>query len=104
MMAGLGALEDDDTFRKNCQTIMETREWTIGKLRQIGFAVTDSMTNFVFARHESIPGETVHAYLRRNGILVRRFDTPRLRDYNRITIGSRQEMQALVETLEGEIR
>ncbi len=104
MMAGLGALMDDEYFQTNCQTIMRTREWTIHRLREMGFAVTDSMTNFVFAKHATIPGDTVYAYLRQNGILVRHFDTPRLRDYNRITIGSMAQMQALVDALEGDIR
>ncbi len=104
MMAGMGALEDDEYFKRNCRAIMETRQWTSEKLREIGFVVIDSMTNFVFAKHPDIPGDVVYTHLRRNGILVRHFDSPRLKDYNRITIGSMADMQALARALEGDIR
>ncbi len=101
MAMGLGSILDDETFRANCRAIMDAREWTTGRLRQMGFAVIDSMTNFVFAKHERVSGDEIYAYLRKNGVLVRHFDAPRLKDYNRITIGSMQDMRALVSALEG---
>ena len=53
-----------------------------------------SLTNFVFAKHDRIPGKTLCAKIREQGILVRHFDTPRLTDYLRITIGSQEQMEA----------
>ena len=104
MAAGVGALEADGYFRVNCQKIMENREWTTGKLEALGFRVIPSMTNFVFAAHREIPGRDLYLALREKGILVRHFNSPRLKDYNRITIGSREQMkrfiQALTEILE----
>lgn len=99
MAAGLGALEDEEYFRTNCRKIIENRQWTTQQLRQLGFTVIDSMTNFVLAKHPELDGKGLYLKLKENGILVRHFDTPRLRDYNRITIGSMQEMQALVSTI-----
>ncbi|MBQ2382415.1 MAG: histidinol-phosphate transaminase [Oscillospiraceae bacterium] len=94
MAAGVGALEDKDYFRTNCEKIMATRAWTTEALEKLGFTVLPSLTNFVFAKHDRIPGKTLCAKLREQGILVRHFDTPRLTDYLRITIGSQEQMEA----------
>ncbi len=99
MAAGVGALEADGYFKVNCQKIIETREWTTKKLEELGFAVIPSLTNFVFAVHPEIPGRDLNLALREKGILVRYFDKPRLRNYNRITIGSREQMKVLVQAL-----
>ena len=100
MAAGIGALEDREYFEANCRAIMETRTWVTERLRELGFRLNDSMTNFVFARHPAIPGEELYRKLRSKGILVRHFGAPKLADYNRITIGSRAEMEAFVAAVE----
>lgn len=94
--AGLGALEDEAYTRENCQKIKENRAFTTDQLRQLGFHVTDSHANFVLAAHPRISGGDLYAKLKHRGILVRFFDTDRLRPYVRITIGTRQEMDALL--------
>ena len=99
MAAGLGALEDDDYFRENCAAIMENRAFFTENLEGLGFAVIPSKTNFVFAKHPGIGGKALYQKLRENGILVRHFDTDRLRDYLRITIGSREQMAACADAL-----
>jgi len=99
MAAGVGALEADGYFQVNCRRIVETREWTGEKLSALGFLVIPSMTNFVFVKHPEVPGRDLYLALREKGILVRHFDTPKLTDYNRITIGSREQMKALVAAL-----
>lgn len=98
MAAGLGALEDDAYFRANCRRICDNRAWTTAALRALGFTVIDSLTNFVFARHDAISGKEFYQTLKENGILVRHFDTPRLTDYVRITVGSREQMEAFIQT------
>ena len=100
MAAGLGALEDDDYFRDNCKKIIENRLWTTEKLRELGFNVVDSMTNFVLAKHDKLDGQGLYLALKAKGILVRHFHTPRLKDYNRITIGSSAEMQSLIAAIQ----
>ena len=99
MAAGVGALEAEGYFRVNCQKIMENRQWTMQKLEEMGFEVIPSMANFVFAKHPDIPGRDLYLALREKGILVRHFNKNRLNDYNRITIGSREQMKALVNAL-----
>lgn len=99
MAAGLGCLADEDYTRQNCQKIMENRTYTTQKLRSQGFTVLDSSANFVLAGHPAVPGETLYAALKEKGILVRYFDSPRLRPYVRITIGTKQEMDTLVKAV-----
>ena len=99
MAAGIGALEDEDYFRENCQKIQSTRAWTTGALKELGFDVVDSVTNFVFAKHPGISGKELYMALKERGILVRHFDKPRLKDYNRITIGTPEQMQTFVDTV-----
>lgn len=94
--AGLGTMADEEYTLKNCKTIIENREYVTRELRTLGFDMTDSMTNFVFAKHEKVSGEEIYKGLRERGILVRHFSTPRICEYNRITVGSLDEMRALV--------
>ena len=97
--AGIGCLEDEDYTEKNCQAIIENRRYLNEALTALGFFLTDSKANFVFARHPDFSGETLYRLLREKGILVRHFKTPRIEDYLRITVGSRAECEALVAAL-----
>ena len=96
MAAGIGALEEEAYFLQNCTIIQENRKWTSESLENLGFTVIPSLTNFVFAGHPKLEGMELYQKLKEKGILVRHFETPRLRDYNRITIGSLPQMEALV--------
>ena len=99
MAAGIGALEDEEYFRDNCRAITKTRAWTAARLAELGFEMTNSLTNFLFAKHPSLPGQTLYAKLREQGILVRHFGAPRLTDYIRVTVGSQEQMEAFVAAL-----
>ena len=83
----------------NCRRIIASRRYTTDALRALGFEVTDSLGNFVFARSGRMPGAALAAALRERNILVRRWDAPRIADWLRITIGSRTEMEPLVRAL-----
>ena len=96
MAAGVGALEDEAYFAENCKTIMENRAYTQEKLEEMGFSVLPSQANFLFATHPKLDGGMLYTRLKEKGILVRHFDKPRLREYNRITIGSRSQMDAFL--------
>ena len=96
MAAGVGALEDVDYFRSNCQTIITNRAWTIEALEKLGFTTLPSLTNFVFTKNETLPGKDYYLRLKAKGILVRHFDTPRLTDFVRVTIGSQDQMAAFI--------
>lgn len=97
--AGVAALEEDSYYRGCCGTIMENREWTARALEGLGFEVLPSLTNFLFARHPELDGEDLYRKLKDRGILVRHFTKDRIRDFNRITIGTRDQMDALIDTI-----
>lgn len=96
MAAGLGVMADEDYTRRNCAAVMESRAYTVAELEKRGFVMTSSLTNFVFAKHPALDGGKLYAALKEKGILVRHFTAPRISDYNRITVGTREEMQALI--------
>ena len=95
--AGAQALEEDDYFRANCRRIIETREYVSAELQKRGFTLTDSQANFLFAKSDRIDGEALYRRLREKGVLIRHFTKERIKDYNRITIGSREEMEIFLQ-------
>ena len=99
MMAGIGVLEDEEYTRTNCKTIIENREYLSEELSKLGFILTDSKTNFVFAKHPEVAGEKIYLELKKKGILVRHFNKKEICEYNRITVGTRAQMEILVKTL-----
>ncbi len=99
MAAGIGALADEDYTKANCKEIMRTRAKTATALAELGFAVLPSETNFLFAKHPNIGGYELYRALYERGILVRHFNTPKLKDYNRITVGSPEQMEALLRNI-----
>ena len=96
---GTAVLEENDFYMNNCKEICKTREWTKTQLEQIGFEVVSSKTNFLFAKSDKIDGEKLYLLLKENGILIRHFSLEKLKDYNRITIGTKEQMQTLVQTI-----
>ena len=100
IVLGKAAVEDRTYFEQTCQKVMETREWTKEQLRKLGFVFGDSQSNFLFVTHPNIEAETLFAALRGQNIIVRHFSKPeRIRNFLRITIGTPEEMQTLVEFL-----
>lgn len=97
--AGEAAIAEDEYYTECCKKIIRDREYTSDELKRMGFVLTDSKTNFIFARHPDFDGEELYKSLREKGILVRHFGSPSVRDYLRITIGSREECEALVSAL-----
>lgn len=93
------SLKDEVYFRTCVERICQTREWTKEQLASLGFTMTDSKTNFVFAKHNTVPAEELFEMLKAKNIYVRHFKAPRVNEYLRISIGTEEEMQALIETL-----
>ena len=98
-LAGIAAMEDEAYFKQCTDTIRENRAWTADRLKEMGFELTESKTNFLFAKSSRMGGEELYLALKKKGILVRHFASPRIADRLRITIGSRSEMEALVAAL-----
>ena len=99
MAAGVAALEAQAYYDANSQKIQATRAWTVRELERLGFTVIPSQANFVLACHSRVDGETIYRELKRRGILVRHFTAARIANFNRITIGSQEQMELLVRTL-----
>lgn len=97
--AGIAAFEQQETFMQRCRIVTENRERTARALRQMGFYVTGSMANFLFARHERIAGETLYRALRERDVLVRWFNQARIRDFVRISVGDKEQMDALIAAI-----
>lgn len=97
---GIAAASDRAYLAETSARIMRTREWTKGQLRALGFVFGDSKSNFLFVRHPGVSGGTLFAALKEAGIYVRHFSKPaRISEYLRITIGTDDEMERLVEFL-----
>ncbi|SHL18584.1 histidinol-phosphate transaminase [Halomonas caseinilytica] len=97
---GIAALADHDHFEACREAVITTRERTRGRLEELGFRVLPSRTNFLLVHHPDIDAAQLFVGLRERGILVRHFNTDALRDYLRISIGTEDEMDSLVEALE----
>ena len=95
-VAGLKALENNSYYMDNCKTIIKNREYTEKALTELGFYVIPSKANFVFAKSDKIDGEALYLKLKSKGILVRHFTKERIKDFNRITIGTMEQMNALI--------
>ncbi len=95
-LCGRLAMEDRAYFDKTRTAIIENRAYTVEELTRRGFTMTDSMTNFLFAKSDRLSGKDYYDGLRERGVLVRYFGKARIADYVRITIGSREEMEALI--------
>ena len=98
--AGTAACRENGYYEANCQKIMRTRAYTAQALRERGFDLQDSLTNFVFARCLWMPAGALQAQLQARGFLVRHWDAPRIADYCRITIGTQAQMEALIAAID----
>ena len=101
---GAAAVKDRKYFEETVQKIQQTREWTKQELKKLGFEFADSKANFIFATHPRYEAKELFEALRREHIYVRYFDKPRINQYLRITIGTPQEMEILVEFLKKYIK
>ncbi len=97
--AGIGAINDTEYFEDCCRKIRETRKKTAEALKALGFTMPESSSNFLFAAHPKVSGLDFYLKLKEMGILVRHFETARLKNYNRITIGSDEQMEIFLNAV-----
>ena len=93
------AIEDEAHFEQTRQAVIASREKLVTDLTALGFDVLPSAANFVFARHPQHDAATLAAALRSDGIIVRHFGSERIKQFLRITVGTDQACQALVNSL-----
>ena len=99
LAAGVAAVKDQAYFQETCNKIIEAREWTKKELKALGFSFQDSMSNFIFAAHETCPAGKIFEALREKHIYVRYFPKGRTNNFLRITIGTQEEMQTFINVL-----
>ena len=100
MIAGIEAVDDVAYFEECRAKIIQNRENLTAGLRELEFTVLESKANFVFAKPAGMSGKECFNALRKNGILVRRFDKPRIADYLRITVGDEKQTAKFLETMQ----
>lgn len=98
---GAEAVRDEAYFRETVGKIVATRERVKAALRELGFSFPDSKANFIFASHEAVPARQIFQALREADIYVRYWNKPRISESLRITIGTDQQMDRLLEFLKG---
>ncbi|MCY1410906.1 Histidinol-phosphate aminotransferase [compost metagenome] len=101
-MANVGAavaFEDRAYFEQTCTAVIASRESLVAELSQRGFEVLPSAANFIFARHPQQDAAALAARLREQGVIVRHFKQARIAQFLRISIGTPEQNQALLDAL-----
>ena len=98
--AGVGTLLDEAYTKANCAAIMENRDYLTAELEKLGFIHTPSVTNFVFAAHPDLDGGRLYAELKERGVLIRHFTKERIKNYNRITVGNKAQIDVLLKNIQ----
>lgn len=98
-LAATVAIEDVDYFQECCNNIIATREWTVAELSQLGFDILPSKANFIMVKPNGLSAKALFDQLRERKIIVRYFSKPRIEKYLRISIGTVEEMKALVAAI-----
>lgn len=97
--AGVAAVEDEEYFQATLKRVITTRERLTSELREMGFTLPNSQTNFVFASHPKHSAKEIFEFLKTRDIYVRWFNKPRINNYLRITIGTDEETDKLIGAL-----
>lgn len=103
-IAAIASIQDDSYFRKTCQKIIQTRSKASSELQKLGFEVLPSAANFIFVRHTQSKAADLYSALKKAGVLVRYFNKPRIDNFLRITIGTDEEMDILIDRMQGILR
>ena len=93
---GEAAVDSDGYYRKNAAEIAQTRDQAAGILRSMGFTVPRSCANFLFVKKDGLDGGEFYQKMKDRGILIRHFSDPRIADWNRVTVGSPEEMAEFI--------
>ncbi|MFV7501625.1 histidinol-phosphate transaminase [Acinetobacter pittii] len=101
--AAVASFEDQTYFEEQCQKVISSREKLVDELTALGFKVLPSKANFIFASHPSHDAGQLAQQLREQGIIVRYFNKPRINQFLRITVGTDEQNERLVQTLKEDI-
>ncbi len=98
--AAASAILDRKYYEDTISQTIEIREFTKNELIKRGFTVTDSKTNFIFAKTDKIPSSVLYEELRNRGILIRYFNAPRINEYFRMSMGTMEQMQIVINVID----
>ena len=98
--AGIVTLRENTYFRNSCQAIQFNRRYTSRALAALGFEILPSSANFLFVRSDRIGGEELYRKLKEKGVLIRHFSDPKISDWNRVTIGTKVQMDIFLAKVE----
>ncbi len=104
LTAGAAALEDETYFKKTVHKIITTRERVKEEFRKLGFVFGDSQSNFLFVTHPKVSAKELFETLKSEHIYVRYFNKPRIDNYLRITIGTDEQMDILIDYLKSYLK
>jgi histidinol-phosphate aminotransferase len=96
---GVASVADEEYFQSTLKKIINTRKTTAAALKELGFEVLDSQTNFLFVTHPKYGAKEIFEHLREKGIFIRYFNKPRIDNYLRITIGTDDEMSQMISQI-----
>ena len=99
LVAGQAAIDDNNYYMEKCEEIIKNREYTAQELKKLGFNVIDSKANFIFAECNWIDGETLYKKLKDRRILIRHFSAEEIKNFNRITIGTKEQMEIFIKNV-----
>ena len=99
LLLGEKTVDAEDYYQEKCREIEETRAWTTAQLEELGFTVLPSKANFIFMKTDKMDGGELYKTLKAKGILVRHFTNPRICQFNRVTIGTKKQMETFIGTL-----
>ena len=99
LLLGEKTVEAEGYYQDKCREIEETRAWTTAQLKELGFTVLPSKANFIFVKTDKMDGGELYKTLKARGILVRHFTNPRICQFNRVTIGTKKQMETFIGTL-----
>jgi len=98
--AGIVTLRENTYFRNSCQAIQFNRRYTSRALAALGFEILPSSANFLFVRSDRIGGEELYRKLKEKGVLIRHFSDPKISEWNRVTIGTKVQMDIFLAKVE----
>ena len=101
IVLGIESIADDEYFKETVAKVVDTREWFKDQITKLGFTCPPSSANFLFITHNNIPAKEIFEKARKANIIVRYFNKPRIDNYLRVTIGTRDEMEKFLEFLKG---
>ena len=99
LAAGEAAVRDEMYFQQTCRKVIATRERAAEALRELGFTVSPSLSNFLFVTHPNKEAPVIFEHLRQKNIFIRYFKLPRIDNYLRITVGTDEQMNKLITAL-----